>query len=311
MSADRPAAIPSSISTLVTQKLAFRLGETQDFSFFGIPPREVPKLPPGRAIDVATRLEVQMALPGPDGLAAAVQAIAAKVGPPDEAHRPAQIGVLPEDVTVAQIGGALDLGATAWTVPLGIGDATLGPVGVQLHDGEHLLIAGPSRSGKSTTLDAIAAMVAKHRPDVVISAVALRRSPLTETPEIRRVARTEQEVDAVLQELLADPAPQLLLVDDCDSVDDPRNLLSRALSENRSDLHVIGAGKADGLRSAYGHWTQGLRRSRLGLALKPDLDRDGDLWGATLPRKGPSQFPPGRGYVCIEGEVELTQAAHR
>jgi len=49
----------------------------------------------------------------------------------------------------------------------------------------------------------------------------------------------------------------------------------------------------------------------MGLALKPDLDRDGDLWGASLPRKGPEQFPPGRGYLVVEGEVELTQAARR
>ena len=40
-------------------------------------------------------------------------------------------------------------------------------------------------------------------------------------------------------------------------------------------------------------------------------DRDGDLWGASLPRKGPDQYPPGRGYLVVEGEVELTQAAHR
>jgi S-DNA-T family DNA segregation ATPase FtsK/SpoIIIE len=312
MTADRPAAVPSSISNLVTQKIAFRLGESQDYSYFGIPPREVPKLPPGRGIDVATRLEVQMALPGPDGLAAAVQAVAVQTGPPPDGKRPAPIAVLPEEVTTAQIGGAFDITDRLWTIPLGIGDSKLDPVGVPLHEGEHILIAGPSRSGKSTTLDAIAAMVAKHRPDVVISAIALRRSPLTETPEIRRVARTDEEVTTVLQELLADTAaPQLLLVDDCDTVEDPQNLLARVLSEHRADLHVIGAGKADGLRSAYGHWTQGLRRSRLGLALKPDVDRDGDLWGTSLPRKGPTQFPPGRGYVIIEGEVELTQAAKR
>lgn len=309
MTADRPAAIPSSISNIVTQKLAFRLGESQDYSYFGIPPREVPKLSPGRAIDVATRLEVQMALPGTDGLAAAVQAL--KTGPVPEGGEPARIGVLPGEVTTIQICGALDITDSLWTIPLGIGDSSLGPVGVPLHEGEHLLIAGPSRSGKSTTLDAIAAMVAKQRPDVVISAIALRRSPLGETPEIRRIARTEEEVDTVLQELLTDTAPQLLLVDDCDTVEDRTNLLTRALSGSRADLHVIGAGKADGLRAAYGHWTQGLRRSRIGLALKPDLDRDGDLWGATLPRRGPSQFPPGRGYLIIEGEVELTQAAKR
>lgn len=311
VTADRPAAIPSSVANLAPQKLVFRLGETQDFSYFGIPPREVPKLGPGRAIDVASRLEVQVALPGPSGLADAVKAVATRVGLVEATQRPSPIGVLPEDVKVSEVDETLSIAAESWFVPLGIGDAALAPVGVTLHEGEHLLVTGPSRSGKSTTLDAIAAMVASRHPDVVISAVTLRRSPLQDAPEIGRLARTADEVDTVLQELLADPAPQLLLVDDCEMLDDPRSLLTRALSETRADLHVIAAGRADGLRSAYGHWTQSLRRSRLGLALKPDLDRDGDLWGASLPRKGPSQFPAGRGYLIIEGEVELTQATRR
>ncbi|MDQ1505540.1 MAG: segregation ATPase FtsK/SpoIIIE, family [Actinomycetota bacterium] len=309
--ADRPATIPSAISNLVTQKLVFRLGETQDFSYFGIAAREVPKLTAGRAIDVASRLEVQLALPGDAGLASAVNALCEKLGPVSPEQGPAPIGVLPDDVTTAKVESMLVLNESAWTVPLGIGDNSLGPVGVRLHEGEHLLVTGPSRSGKSTTLDAVAALVAGTRPDVVISVVALRRSPLAETPGVRRLARTAEEMDAVLQELLADPAPQLLLVDDCDSVDDPRNLLSRALDETRVDLHVVAAGRADALRQAYGHWTQGLRRSRIGLALKPDMDRDGDMWGASLPRKGPDQFPPGRGYLVVEGQVELTQAVHR
>jgi S-DNA-T family DNA segregation ATPase FtsK/SpoIIIE len=182
--------------------------------------------------------------------------------------------------------------ASAWTVPLGIGDNSRG-------------------RSKSTTLDAVAAVVATKRSDVVISVVALRRSPLTSTPGVRRLARTAEEMDAVLQELLADPAPQLLLVDDCDAVDDPRNLLSRALDETGVDLHVVAAGRADALRQAYGHWTQRLRRSRIGLALKPDMDRDGDMWGASLSRKGPDRFPPGRGYLLLEGQVELIQAVHQ
>ncbi|HMC80616.1 MAG TPA: FtsK/SpoIIIE domain-containing protein, partial [Acidimicrobiia bacterium] len=174
--ADRPATVPSAISNLVTQKLAFRLGETQDFSFFGISPRDVPKLGPGRAIDVGSRLEVQLALPGEEGLASAVAALAEKLGPVAAEHRPPAIGVLPEDVSTTQVEGMLVFDDSAWTVPLGVGDNSLGPVGVRLHEGEHLLVTGPSRSGKSTTLDAVAAVVAAKRPDVVISVVALRRS---------------------------------------------------------------------------------------------------------------------------------------
>ena len=89
------------------------------------------------------------------------------------------------------------------------------------------------------------------------------------------------------------------------------NNLARLLSNPRPDLHIVAAGRADALRSAYGNWTQTLRRSRLGLALKPDIDRDGDLFGVTLPRKGPTQFAPGRGYLIADGQFELIQAVQR
>jgi S-DNA-T family DNA segregation ATPase FtsK/SpoIIIE len=77
----------------------------------------------------------------------------------------------------------------------------------------------------------------------------------------------------------------------------------------RQGVHVIAAAPADMLRSSYGHWTAGLRRSRIGLALKPTPATDGDLWQTTLPRRGPSRFPVGRGYVVAEGTSELVQVA--
>lgn len=85
---------------------------------------------------------------------------------------------------------------------------------------------------------------------------------------------------------------------------------SRELSERpRPGVHVVAAAPADLLRSAYGHWTAGLRRSRIGLALKPNVATDGDLWQTTLPRRGPAVFAAGRGYVLAEGQCELVQVA--
>jgi S-DNA-T family DNA segregation ATPase FtsK/SpoIIIE len=309
--ADRPGAVPSSIATLAPQKLILRLGELQDFTYFGIPAKEVPTLVPGRGLDAGNRLEIQLALPGPAGLAAAVSAVAAATAPVDPAQRPKPIAVLPDEVKLTEIAGGVALSDSEWVLPIGIGDSTLDAVALRMAAGDHALIAGAPRSGKSTVLDAIAAMVAKARPDVVITGVALRRSPLKDTTEVSRLVLTAMELDTAIDEIAADTRPQLILIDDCDAVDDPMNNLARLLSNPRPDLHIVAAGRADVLRSAYGTWSQTLRRSRLGLALKPDIDRDGDLFGATLPRKGPSQFAPGRGYLIADGQVELVQAVQR
>ncbi len=312
-SADRPNAVPGSIAALVPQKLVFRLGDTSDFGLLGISPRDVPKLPPGRAIDAVTKLEVQVALPGPDGLAAAVAAVADGVdlSAVDPARRPRPIGTLVNNVSLSEICDGLSISEEEWVLPIGIGDTSLAPVALRLPAGEHVLIAGPPRSGKSTCLDAIAAMVGKTHPEVAITLVAFRRSPLLSAKEIGRTVATPEALDAALEEINAQPGPQLILIDDCDSVDDPMNTLNRLLSASRPDLHVIAAGRADVLRGTYGNWTATLRRSRMGIGLKPDPDRDGDLWGTQFPRKATNQWPVGRGYAISEGAIEVVQAAHR
>ena len=215
------------------------------------------------------------------------------------------------DVTLAEIADGLSIGDDEWVIPVGMGDASLAPVALRIPTGEHVLIAGPPRSGKSTCLDAIAAMVGKTNPEVAITAVAFRRSPLLTAKEVGRTVATPDALETALEEISAQPGPQLILIDDCDGVDDPMNALNRLLSASRPDLHVIAAGRADVLRGTYGNWTATLRRSRMGIGLKPDPDRDGELFGATFPRKATNQWPVGRGYAVAEGNIEVIQAAHR
>ena len=101
----------------------------------------------------------------------------------------------------------------------------------------------------------------------------------------------------------------LVLVDDADLVDDPSNALGTLATSARSGLHLVAAGRADRLRATYGHWTTNLRSSGVGLVLRPDLDRDGDLWGIRLPRDVESRRGDGRGLLVADGEVELVQVA--
>ena len=105
------------------------------------------------------------------------------------------------------------------------------------------------------------------------------------------------------------PAPTLLLVDDADTVDDPDGLLALVVARRDPALHVAVAGRPDALRSQFGHWTAGVRKHRVGVLLRPDVDLDGDLLGVRLPRRAAVPWRPGRGYLVVDGEPRLTQVA--
>jgi S-DNA-T family DNA segregation ATPase FtsK/SpoIIIE len=146
---------------------------------------------------------------------------------------------------------------------------------------------------------------------VVITAIALRRSPLHEAPEVKRLVTSADGLDAALAAALEDRAPQLVLVDDADGVDDTMGAIAALMGKGRPDLHLVVAARPDSLRNNYLHWTTAIRNSRQGLALRPNIDQDGNLWNLFLPRSGPTTFGPGRGYLIAEGQPELLQAARR
>ncbi|HET7489459.1 MAG TPA: FtsK/SpoIIIE domain-containing protein, partial [Acidimicrobiales bacterium] len=298
--ADRPGAVPASLASLAAERLVFRLADPYDDTTFGLPPA-ASRRAPGRAVHAGTGREVQMGLPGP--LAEAVAGVAAS-SPAGE--RPAAVGVLPAAVGVAEVAPAARLEGADWFVPLGIGDRDLAAAGLLLGEGDHALVAGPARSGKSTVLCTMASVVASARPDVTVLAVAPRRSALRNAPGPTAVVTDPAEVPAALAAL---EGPALVLVDDADVLDDPGGALAAFFAARKADVRVVAAGRADVLRSAYGHWVVHVRRSRLGVALRPHLDLDGDLWHTVLPRHAPPFPSAGRGYLVSEGSVELFQAA--
>jgi S-DNA-T family DNA segregation ATPase FtsK/SpoIIIE len=302
--ADRPTAVPSSVAALVPEKLLFRLADRNDAALFGLSPRDLPTFVPGRAVDVATRREVQIARPG--SLVAAVSAAAAVAV--DPARLPTPVATLPEVVPVVDIVDAGTFGPDRWFVPVGIGDRTLAPVGFSLHEGEGAVVSGPPQSGKSTALTAIATVVAKAS-GATVTGIALRRSPLRDCPHLDRLVTDAADLAAVASVVADSPGPQLVVVDDADLYDDPDGALAALLAARRPDVHVIAAGRADALRAGFTHWTKELRRSRQGVALRPQLDHDGELWLTPLPRRGPSRFEPGRGFLVGDGWAELVQIA--
>ncbi len=303
--AKQPIDIPAQLSSLVPAKLAFRLTDRYEYGGLGVPIDEVPETP-GRAHQSGTGREIQIAQAHPGGIGAAVDAL----GDRTVGRTPHRIEVLPNEVKVADIVDAARVFDLEWALPIGIGDHDLSPVGFRLVEGDHVVVAGPPRSGKSTALMTMASIVAGHRPDVAITAVALRRSPLRDCPQVTRlVTDPEQLADALGSVPDDDGSSHLVLVDDAGLVDDEGGWLAAVIACRRPGVHVVAADQADTLRAAYGHWTKELRRSRLGLALKPNAGSDGDLWQTPLPRRGPPHLPPGRGYLVADGHCELVQTA--
>ncbi len=298
IAADRVGAVPMALASLAQQRLAFQLADPADYAQFGVMHRAIPRFVPGRAIVAGTAQEIQVALPGG----------APPAGPRPATGGPRQIEVLPDAVPVSVLLGAARAEGDPMFVPLGIGDERLAPAGFELYEGEHAIIAGPARSGRSTALIVAATVLAQSAPDLVLVAVAARRSPLRDAAGLARVVGAGPELAELAAELKAAEHPHVLLIDDADAVEDPGRALSDLLSASLPHLHVILAGRSDALRS-LGHWSVGARRSRTGLLLTPDVQVDGALLGVTLPRRPEPPARPGCGYRIDPAGFELMQVA--
>lgn len=202
-----------------------------------------------------------------------------------------------------QVAGYLASGNEAWQIPVGINEADLTPYVLEAFAGEHVLVSGPARSGKSTMLAAIHQMLVQS-PNTKILVGAPRRSPLCQM--LPGVMSPEQLVDVVETQSAA-PEPCIVMIDDAHLVADESQVLARVLTLPDTPLMFIVAGRNNDLRTLYSHWTGQIRKSRLGVLLVPDADYDGDLLGVRLPRHPAATMSEARGYGCQNGAATLIQ----
>ncbi|MEO8695163.1 MAG: FtsK/SpoIIIE domain-containing protein [Acidimicrobiales bacterium] len=298
LSTDRAGALGHATEGLIAQRVLLRMAEAADYSMIGVRGVDPSQLPPGRGFLAPGGTEIQVALPGRTGLAAAVAAIRRPGGP--RSARP--IAVLPDVVSLIDV-VAEDKPTEGWIV--GMLDRTLGPAVLALAPGDHALIAGPARSGKSSTLALIAR--AAQRDGTVVHVLASSRSPLLHDRSLPDALTTEAL--ATLVDALIEAPPMddhLFVVDDADLVDEGGHL-ERLLATRPLNVHIVATARADRLRAAFRHWTTEVRRSRVGILLRPD-DIDGELLGVRLQR---GTLPPisGRGYLVTEHGTEIVQVA--
>ncbi|MFN2523940.1 MAG: FtsK/SpoIIIE domain-containing protein [Mycobacteriales bacterium] len=280
------------VSSMIEDRVLLRLADKGDYAAAGLPTRLVPDdLPAGRGwAMVGAPLVTQLALldadPSGPAQTAALQRLAAAAAPPVHC-RPRRVEQLPAQVP--------------YNGALGVAGDELLPVQADLSDGG-FLVAGPPRSGRSSTLLTIARGLT-----LPVVAVAPRPSPLRQLPG----CHTEREAPDELEALLAN-GPYALLVDDAELLVDSllAPVLERAVREARdTGSVVIAAGTTDELVTGYRGFVVDLRRTKSGLLLSPQSPGDGDLLGVRLSRSVGGQVQAGRCLLVQRGRVEPVQVA--
>jgi len=313
VAADRLNSVHGGWMSVTTHKWLFRLPDAHDYASAGLSRKHVPQAVRGRAVMSPSGLQVQIGRPS-TALAEAVAGVAARY--PGAPGRSASIGVLPAQLAFDELRARGDLTDEPWRIPFGMRESDLDVAQLVLYEGEHALVTGPARSGKSMalwtlaeSLRAASAASAGNGPPLHIAAIGGRRSPLGECPALDRYAGAGGEASALMAQLRLAKGPVVCLIDDAETFDDADSAIEGLLGAGKPDLHVIAAGRSDTLRSSYGHWSQTVRRSKNGILLRPNIDLDGDLVGVNLPRRAPVAMIVGRGYLAQNGEVELVQVA--
>ncbi|MEW9546982.1 FtsK/SpoIIIE domain-containing protein [Nonomuraea sp. NPDC050783] len=223
---------------------------------------------------------------------------------------PLRVDALPMRITAAE---TFDLDPSfvppspLWAL-VGAGGDALAPLGLDLlAHGPAAVIAGPARSGRSSTLlTAARSLIQRGTP---VLAVTPRRSPLRELDGV--LAVLDGNADN-LAGLVADLRDYVVLVDDAELVnaDSPLGTaLEEVLRSGRDGDHgLLLAGTTGDLAVAYRGFVAEARKSRTGVLLAVQGQTDGDLFNIRLPR-GTVGGPPGRGFLVTTGTITPVQAA--
>ena len=289
LSSDR-SGLSGRLSSAVRHRICLRLPDSADYALLGLPARRVPtSMPPGRGIRAEDGAVVQLALVDEETRRRA-RSWPAPVTPPR------RFEPLPARVPLHT------LGPTTGRLIVGVGGDGGSPVVLDPHEtGGSFLVAGPPRSGRSTTLVSLAAQLHARSPVALCS----RPGPLRQRRDLAAVADAADPVQS--REALASLAPDgALLVDDIDLVDDPGLLDSIEAAMRRlrdGGGLVVLAGTTDAMAASFRGPVAAARRSRTGLLLRPEGVHDGELLGVRLRRRPANADPPGRGVLALHGRA--------
>lgn len=312
ISADRLAAVPAALLGAIQKRVALRLGNEMDESMLGVPKDGfLGESPPGRGFVDGD--EVQVAVLSGSGLAATQAAAIVKLG---DTMRRANLAEAPEIRRLPAEVRWTELPSTTGGLPtFALADDTLGPVAFEPTGA--FLVAGPPRSGRTTTVTTLITSLQSVRPDLKIAYFGQRRSPLAIRPWDRRgvgpqeSAELAQALVADFGESWPDAASWLVVLDGVGEflngdADYPLQDLLRLC--RTQGVFVIAEGETSDLGSSY-PLLNAIKSSRCGVVLQPDQG-DGDaLFRTSFPRMSRAEFPEGRGMFVQAGRARRVQVA--
>ncbi len=327
------SGLTGQVSTVFDRRLILRMSDPNDYGYAGIQERQLPAaMPPGRALEISSpgqplrESQIGLLSDDPSGTSqiSALQEIArscvTRYGRLPRRQRPIRVDELPVRVTYREA-MALDpdfLAPSALWALVGVGGDTLTPIGIDLlNEGPGFVVAGPPRSGRSTTLRTIVhslldpAVAGGLVPVVLITP---RRSPLRTLagrPGVLGVLTSDSTPDDLL-DTLGGEHRYAVVVDDAELLDetDLDDALCDILRSARDGEHaVVIGGTTQDLGRGYRGFLSDTRRSRSGVLLSVDSPDDGDLFGLRLPRNASLAGPTGRGLFVATGTTTGIQVA--
>ena len=288
----RGADLPPAMAATVGTVLLHRVSDPSDALRFGVK-ESTEAFTPGRVLRTGDNAIAQVIKDAPS-VAESVLFRADCTAPSIAPHK---VGVLAAVVAAGAVGASAEVGPVDSELSVAVGDRDLSLSPLRLHRGEHGLILGPARSGRTNVLAAVG-MACGDRC-VIVGDGSGNGGDLA-----FRLGREPVGVDSLAA--MVSLGPMVVLIDDCLELTDANGTLAELVASPPEGVHIMAAAKPDRYRAAYGHWAADIRSSRVGILLKPD-PIDGDLLGVSLPARLELPNIAGRGVLVADSSSEVVQ----
>ncbi|HEX5524267.1 MAG TPA: FtsK/SpoIIIE domain-containing protein [Pedococcus sp.] len=302
--------------SLFAQRLLLHQDDSTAAVMAGLTPASLPShQPPGRAMLAGEGTEVQLAWlgVGPEQAAALQRAGAASAADAarlDAAQLPLRVDELPCEVGLSAM---VPPAGGADGVLVGLGGDELVPLTLRPdRDGRRWLVAGGSRSGKSTALATLTQSLLDAGTPVAV--VADRPGPLDRLRDHTHVvcwARPHEPSDvASLVAARQSHAGLAVIVDDADqTLDSPADPVLREIARlvERDAGLVVCSATASIVMTQYRGVAVEVARHQTGILLGPSGPAEGELFGTKVARV--RDRIPGRGLLIARGATTPVQVA--